>query len=188
MPAQPKRPPYFSQEHGSWVIPLTKSVIALVDEDIAELLGRHAWQAHASRTIWYAARGIHATPKNCWIQMHREIMGAADGEEVDHRQHYPHEMRLVDNRRANLRVCKRIQNMCNQRKRRGTYSKYKGLSRNPYGWVAAIRRQGVFRYLGFYANEIEAALAYDQAARELFGEFAATNESLGLLPPEFRRR
>ncbi len=48
-------------------------------------------------------------------------------------------------------------------------------------WVAQICIDGDNRVLGSYRTQTEAALAYDAAARELHGEFAATNESLGLL-------
>jgi hypothetical protein len=34
---------------------------------------------------------------------------------------------------------------------------------------------GKYIYIGRYKDEVEAAKAYDQKAREMFGEFAKTN-------------
>jgi hypothetical protein len=39
------------------------------------------------------------------------------------------------------------------------------------------------RNLGRFKSRIAAAQSYDAAAIEMFGEFAVTNQSLGLLPP-----
>jgi hypothetical protein len=50
------------------------------------------------------------------------------------------------------------------------------------GWIAAIRHEGRSHYLGYFLDPLEGALAYDRAALAIHGEFAATNESLGLLP------
>ena len=187
MLTHPKRPPFFSQEYLSWVIPLTQEVIALVDADIAERLGVHAWQAHGRTGIWYAARGVHGRPNNEWRQMHREIMSVSADMEVDHRHHQQFALKTIDNRRDNLRVCTTMQNMRNQRKKRDTVSPYKGVSKHTQsaGWIAAIRSEGQFHYLGYFSSDLEGALAYDKAAREMFGEFAATNESLGLLPTSY---
>ena len=42
-------------------------------------------------------------------------------------------------------------------------------------WQARIRDSNTVRYLGRYESEVKAAFVYDRAARELKGEFAATN-------------
>jgi hypothetical protein len=41
--------------------------------------------------------------------------------------------------------------------------------------MARIYIGGKRRYLGLFVLEVDAALAYDEAARELYGEFAALN-------------
>lgn len=67
-----------------------------------------------------------------------------------------------------------------------TSSKYKGVSwvkRNNH-WVASIRYYGKFIYLSSYGNEKEAALAYDKAALQLFGEYARTNQMI--YPEDFK--
>lgn len=56
-------------------------------------------------------------------------------------------------------------------------SKYKGVSWKPKlkKWVVQISLNGETKYCGLYTDEVEAAMAYDQAARSLHGEFCSTN-------------
>jgi len=65
----------------------------------------------------------------------------------------------------------------NARKIQGTYSRFKGVSyrkeRDKY--FAQIYFLGEQFYLGLFAEETDAARAYDHRAIELFGEFARVN-------------
>jgi hypothetical protein len=56
-----------------------------------------------------------------------------------------------------------------------------GRTRRAGKWRAYLTVDGKFISLGSFGTAREAARAYDVAAREQFGEFAATNEDLGLL-------
>jgi hypothetical protein len=83
-----------------------------------------------------------------------------------------------DNRIDNLREATRTQNQGNQRKTsKETSSKHKGVyfSISNKKWAAYINKDRKRRHLGLYEDEDSAAMAYDKAARELFGEFAKTN-------------
>ena len=42
-------------------------------------------------------------------------------------------------------------------------------------FLAQIKANGGCRFLGYHDDPVEAARAYDRAAREHFGEFARTN-------------
>jgi hypothetical protein len=112
-----------------------------------------------------------------FVRMHRYLEHSAPV--TDHRNHDG-----LDNRRANLRPCTIADNQRNcrafqDRKGRPLTSKYKGVSfmTRARKWQAMVGA-GPNRYLGSFATEIEAALAYDIAARERFGEFAYTNEDI----------
>lgn len=62
---------------------------------------------------------------------------------------------------------------------RGT-SKYLGVKfdhrKNKKKWSASIRKNGKSHFLGCFATEDEAALAYNNKAKELYGETAQLNE------------
>jgi hypothetical protein len=81
-----------------------------------------------------------------------------------------------DNRRCNLRVCTQVENMRNRCSTYGS-SKFKGVSWDARRkkWMAAIHINGTQIRIGFFADEVDAAKAYDRKARELFGEFAYLN-------------
>jgi hypothetical protein len=107
--------------------------------------------------------------------MHRHILGLSQGDpEVDHVNGD-----RLDNRRANLRFPPtRSEAMANQAKQqRLTSSRYKGVTWSKYAkrWSAQIKINRKMRYLGYFDTQEEAALAYNAAAIEVWGEFAHPN-------------
>ena len=83
----------------------------------------------------------------------------------------------LNNRKSNLRVCTQAQNSLNSRPRRNSSSRYKGVSfyKRDKIWQAQIFYNFRTINIGRFDDEIEAALAYDRKAAELFGEFAYLN-------------
>lgn len=105
------------------------------------------------------------------VALHRILTSAPRGMVVDHINGD-----TLDNRRKNLRVCLSGQNTKNSKKYRGrTSSAYKGVTKVPKGWRAQIMCDYKKQNLGTFETELDAALAYDRAAIEKFGEFARTN-------------
>jgi hypothetical protein len=158
-------------------IQLTKGFIALVDDADYERVSAHKWRALVDRRRGkvYAVRktrGPHHSRRS--VYLHREILNVTDPNvKVDHRNGDG-----LDNRRENLRACSTAQNNMNSGKRRDAQSsRYKGVCwHKRYGkFQAEIKLNGRSKYLGMFTDQIEAALAYDAAAREHFGEFACTN-------------
>ena len=104
--------------------------------------------------------------------MHRLILNAMKGMDVDHINHDG-----LDNRRSNLRLCTRSENLRNQRALRSSTG-LKGIHLDKRGrWTAYIKpnAQKSHKFLGYFDNAIDAAVAYDAAARQHYGEFARTN-------------
>jgi HNH endonuclease len=142
---------------------------ALVDDDDYEWLMQWKWHFSSS----YARRNIPLPDgKQTQIQMHRVIIGAVKGDEVDHINR-----NRLDNRKCNLRKATRSQNNQNRTKLSNTLSKFKGVTwhKKHSKWYAQIVLNTKHIFLGLYENEVEAAQAYDNAAKEYFGDYANPN-------------
>lgn len=152
-------------------IPLTRGQEAIVDERDGHL-AEHEWYAIPSGTTWYAARSVGPSGAQKTVFMHRVIMDAPDGLDVDHG-----DGNGLNNVRGNLRIATRAQNNQNNHTVRGEVD-YRGVFQDknrPNEFRAAIRHLGQRKYLGVFQTALEAALAYDTAAIELHGEFASLN-------------
>jgi len=134
----------------------------MIDAKDAERVLAFKWCAHESRGKWYARRRQGGRE----IKLHRFLMDAPSGVEVDHIDGDG-----LNNRRSNLRLSSHAQNSANQRRPKNNTSGYKGVGRLEGRWYACIGGT----YLGWYDLPEVAARAYDTAARERFGEFAALN-------------
>lgn len=163
----------------SATLALTRGLVALVDDDDVALVAPHHWWADSRDDRRTYAR---ATIDGRRVYLHRFLAGRP-GLDVDHWNGDG-----LDNRRENLRVATRAENLRNARhgwRRHGqpTSSKFKGVSlHRPGRWVAYIGSADRRKiHLGVFDSEAAAAQAYDVAALRLFGEFAATNAALGRL-------
>ena len=154
------------------IIPLTKGKYATVDDEDYGWLIKYKWYALVEANTCYACTTVGGRKNKKHIRMHRLIMNAPVGMDVDHINRDG-----TDNRKDNLRICTRRQNIQNSRKRIGTSSQFKGVHWRPEvkKWQARIYAQDKYRSLGHYINERDAALAYNKAANEYFGEFARLN-------------
>lgn len=162
-------------------IPLTKGYVAIVDDEDYERVSRRSWCARpGGNGNVYAARGIVRRKEGLrYIQlMHREVLGLDPAYSTDPPVVVDHiNGDTLDNRKANLRICTQAQNSRNRRKIKAGRSIYKGVMPRPEhgSFKARIRIDGKLINLGSYATEKDAALAYDVAAREHFGEYARLN-------------
>ncbi len=165
-------------------IKLTKGLIAIVDDCDFDLLIRFYWNAQQHPNTYYATRGFYiATSSGCKhyaVLMHRQILGLdpEDSRDVDHINKYG-----LDNRRENLRICSRSENMYNQGIRSNNSSGFKGVyfykeHRYARPWQAFITVAKRRKHIGYFASALEAAIAYDENALKLHGEFASLNFSL----------
>lgn len=151
-------------------IKLTKGKFALVDsEDYAEL-NKYDWQIIEDRSgNFYAVR----IDSSRIVRMHRQVMNYPAGDIIDHKNGDG-----LNNTRRNLRIVTVSQNARNCRKTlKKCSSKYKGVSLNinENRWVAYITYKRKRIHLGYFDSEIDAARAYDAAAKKYFGDFAWLN-------------
>lgn len=154
-------------------IPLTRGYFTKVDDDDYEKFAIHRWYADDSRKSEIrAVRSVNIGNKKIKrVTLSREIMGATEGVVVDHINRDS-----LDNRKSNLRICTQGENCRNRSKQKHGISKYKGVSVAEKKWKAMITFQGKQIYLGTFSNEKDAAIAYNNKSRELFGEFAYINK------------
>lgn len=121
----------------------------------------------------YIIRFIHENGKRKHQRLHRFLLDAPRGLEVDHKNGD-----TLDNRRCNIRLCTRAQNQMNKCKQLRNRSGYKGVCWYQWGnkWEANITIDCKTIVVGRFLTKEEAALAYNKAALEHFGEFARLNE------------
>ena len=83
-----------------------------------------------------------------------------------------------DNRWNNLRHATNSQNNINSKKQKNNTSGYKGVSWHKASgkWSVGIGYKGKRQNLGLYNNIQEAADVYNKKAKELYGEFAETQQ------------
>lgn len=163
-------------------IRLSRGKVALVDDSDFEVLSQWNWTFDGHGYAHRMGRKSEGIMSRCRISMHRQIMGVVDPNiEVDHVNH-----NTLDNRRVNLRACSRSLNMGNQRLCKDSSSGYKGVSflrkylnRNK-PWRAKIQVRKVEVSLGYFSTKEQAALAYNEAAKQHFGEFAHLNSLKGV--------
>lgn len=157
-------------------IPLTKGMVALVDDGDFERASQFSWHAMLIKGAFYASTTVRekGSRKSRHLFLHRFILGG-DSKSIDHI-----DGNGLNNQRSNLRPCTIQQNSFNKRGQKHS-SVFKGVSwdRKARKWRAAIETsidsQRKIFWLGNFYDEYLAAIAYDLSAIRLFGSFARTN-------------
>ncbi len=152
-------------------VPLTRGYEAIIDAADVPLVEGFNWIAFVRPHTVYviSSRKTGNTPST--IYLHRLIMGAPVGLEVDHV-----DCNGLNNRRNNLRFASKSQNAHNQRIRSNNRSGVKGVSFNKKRglWVAHIKIQYKSRTIGSFRTIEEASAAYAAASAALHGEYGRT--------------
>lgn len=150
---------------GARVIPLTRGKYALVSAEDYDRITQLSWCAGPRKS---SAKSWH---RGHPVLLHRFILGAADGVQVDHINHD-----VLDNRRCNLRVATPQQNSANMRMCSNNRSGAKGVvwDAGRKKWAAFIKVNYKSIGLGRFDTKEAAAQAYANAARKYFGDFAFT--------------
>lgn len=153
------------------------TIIDAIDADLASL----KWCVELQRVRPYAVRGTqHDTLSGRTVKpLHRYIGERIAGrpltreEQVDHR-----DGNSLNNTRDNLRVCTQSQNLANKGMLCNNTSEFKGvwLHKQTGAWAACIRVNNKTIHLGLFDTKEDAAIVYNHAALEYFGDFAWFND------------
>lgn len=142
-------------------IALSNGGYTVIDAGDFQKLNRYSWRNH----LGHAQGGW---PKR---DMAHLVIPVPDGKVPEHRNRFG-----LDNRRCNLRIATKLQNDYNRRKpvTPAPASKFKGVTwkADHKAWRAQIRINGKKKHLGYFSNELDAKVAYENAAKHHFGEFA----------------
>lgn len=150
----------------------------LVDDCFDEMVDECSWQflkPVSPGATSYVRGKCNLTKKT--VLLHRVLMGANPGEEVDHVN-----FDGMDNRLSNLRIVTPAQNRKWRRARHDSETKLRGIDRAPNqkteAWRARVNIDGRRVLLGTFATKEDAIKAYNCKAKEVHGEFAYLNEEI----------
>jgi hypothetical protein len=154
-------------------IPLPNGKYAIVDDEDFDWLMRYKWSlnghGYVHRNVPCELIRAGHSPN---VRMHREIMGFPEGMEIDHANGD-----RTDNRRCNLRICTKSQNLANQTGDPRSKSGYWGVywNKGKKMWRANINVMGKCILIGYFETPEEAARARDLEVIKQHGEFARLN-------------
>lgn len=155
------------------LIPLTQGKCAIVDDEDAAVVSKYKWHCNDSGYAVTQIRIGDGSAKK--VRMHRLLLNPPADMDIDHING-----NRMDNRRCNLRICTRSENLRNAKKHKThaeASSKFKGVCwhKQRRRWYARYRKDGKQFHIGLFDNEEDAARAYDAAAKTAFGAFARLN-------------
>jgi hypothetical protein len=150
-------------EDGVCKIPLNNGQIAICDADRFDEVNKHTWLIYQNR---YVATMINRKI----VRLHTFLY--PEWKMIDHINHDG-----LNNTSKNLREANHSQNMINSRVRKNSKSGYKGvcfLGREKK-WLASISKDNKRTRIGLFKTAKEAAIAYNEYAIKLHGEYAVLN-------------
>lgn len=143
-----------------------KGLLAKVDDDVFAVVSVYRWSPCTPYKVTYAVRRWQDNGKCRSQYLHTLIMGIKG---IDHRNGDG-----LDCRRSNMRVASETQNRANYGPHFDNPSGARGVSWNKRKnrWQARITCAGKHHWLGLFHDKGEAIKAYNEAAENLFGDFA----------------
>ena len=136
------------------LVELSQGKRAIVDDSDFESVEQYHWWARKDYNTYYVFGWVNGKT----VSLHRFIVGAKKGEEVDHKNRNG-----LDNRKFNLRICTHSQNCQNRgSKNGGVYHDLVGRR-----WRASIFTEGKRVNLGSFRDKNLALETYKEAKKIL---------------------
>lgn len=149
---------------------ITRNQYAIVDDDDYEILKRWKWTCRSDGYAMRMSSKVNGKRRLC--MMHAFIMKTPQGMHTDHINN-----NKLDNRKQNLRICTPAQNQVRSFKKNNT-SGFKGVSWNKdkKKWDARTYYKNKQVFIGYFEDKAEAANAFNNKVKDLYGEFAYLNK------------
>jgi hypothetical protein len=154
-------------------IELTRGFEAIIDDEDFERVSKYKWRANVTSWGTYAVTWMRIEGRGQHVYLQRFLLGLprdklitfANGDKLD-------------NRRINLKYTTRSKSQMGRPRRSNNRTGFKGVSFNKAAekYKSYIKKDGKLHYLGLHATAKEAAAAYNEKAKELYGEFAGLNK------------
>lgn len=149
-------------------IELTKGKKTLIDTSDYDLVSKRKWYFDRYYAATNAPMSLVRKGVKRKIYLHRFLLNAREGEEVDHINHDG-----LDNRRENLRVCSHQENMMNSNRKANGALGARGIEMNSTGkFRARINKDGKSIHLGVFETIEEAKIVRNEATKKYHKEFA----------------
>lgn len=107
------------------------------------------------------------------FSLHRVITNAPSDKEIDHIN-----QNTLDNRKCNLRICDKSDNLKNKSKYKNNTTGYKGVTKKNgrrKKYMTQISIDGKTKFIGSFLTAKEAAEKYDEVCLIHYGEFGSLN-------------
>lgn len=152
------------------IVPLTQGKHAVIDVANWDKIRPYKWHVLKQKSKWYAATKSWSDGR---ILMHHLILPPVERKLIDHK-----DGNGCNNLVENLRHATNAENIRNRMLGTNNTSGYKGvnLDKRRGKWRATIKKDYKEIWIGYFHTPQAAALAYNEKATELFGEFARLNE------------
>jgi len=162
------------------IIKLTKGFEAIIDDIDADLVDLN-WCVKPHHRNFYAHRGEKRDGRWTTVTMHNKILARIIGRPLKKGEMTDHiDGNGLNNIRSNLRLATNSLNKINGNKyaTKPTTSQFKGVHwhKQHKKWMVRISKDNKRIQIGVFDNEINAARAYNDYARMLYGDRAKLNE------------
>lgn len=149
--------------------------VVYYDEQDQDLINGHNWVIHKADRTFYVRATLwdKELKKSKYAYMHRLIINAMKGQQVDHK-----DRNGLNNKRNNLRLCNNSQNNANKPAKTTNKTGYRGVHFNKIRkrYMAYLFINGKRIFGGYFKKVEDAAIKYNELSLKYHGEFAWLNK------------
>lgn len=162
------------EKYGTLKIRLSKRIFFLIDSEDYKKVRKYSWYPAVVKKKKGSIIYVKTIFRNKHLYLHNLLVKKPKHKFIDHINRNG-----LDNRKQNLRVATKLENMFNRLSGKKNKTGYIGVLKNKrapiHPYYGRVTKNGKSYVVGYYKTAIEAAIARDKKAKELHGEFAMLN-------------